>query len=330
MRVFNRTEIGVLVAEAQQWGEFEEEILKEFSTRNIPAIVVFNKIDVNYPPDALVQKLTKEKISTVFTVASKGKGISEFREALLQNAPDELMVNRPIIRDLVGPGEMAMLVIPVDKEAPKGRLILPQVQTIRDLLDGEAYCMVVQEGQLEKALNQLKTPPKLVVTDSQAFVNVATITPEDVPLTGFSVLFSRLKGDLRSQVRGAVAIDRLKPGDRILVAEACTHHPIGEDIGRIKIPKWLRDYVGGELHFDTVAGKDWPEDVSSYQLVIHCGACTFNRKATMSRILQCEEQGTPITNYGLAIAFSQGILDRALQPFPEVFEEYLKSCGKKP
>jgi [FeFe] hydrogenase H-cluster maturation GTPase HydF len=215
-----------------------------------------------------------------------------------------------------------VLVVPIDKEAPKGRLILPQVQSIRDLLDGDAYCLVVKDSELKSALDSLKRPPKLVVTDSQAFLKVAADTPRDIPMTGFSILFARFKGDLTTQVLGATAIEDLRPGDRVLVAEACSHHPIEDDIGRVKIPRWLMQYVGGELAFDTVQGHDFPEDLSPYRLAILCGSCMVNRREVLSRILRCREAGVPVTNYGLTIAYSLGIFERALEPFPAALEAY--------
>jgi [FeFe] hydrogenase H-cluster maturation GTPase HydF len=220
---------------------------------------------------------------------------------------------------------MAVLVVPIDKEAPKGRLILPQVQAIRDLLDSDAYCMVVKERELRHALERLRRPPKLVVTDSQAFLKVAADTPRDIPLTSFSILFARFKGELTELVRGTLAIEEMKAGDRILVAEACSHHPIGEDIGRVKIPRWLTQYVGGKLEFKTVQGHDFPEDLSSYRLVIHCGACMLNRREMLTRILRCRQAGVPITNYGLTIAYSLGIFERALGPFPAALEIYRRA-----
>lgn len=218
---------------------------------------------------------------------------------------------------------MAVLVVPIDKEAPKGRLILPQVQSIRDLLDGDSYCMVVKERELRDALYRLNRPPAIVVTDSQAFLKVAADTPDDIPMTSFSILFSRFKGDLAQQVRGALAIDYLKPGDRVLIAEACSHHPIADDIGRVKIPRWLTQYVGGKLNIDTMQGHDFPANLAEYKLVIHCGACMWNRREMLNRILQCGRVGVPISNYGLVIAHSLGILERALRPFPAALDVFL-------
>jgi [FeFe] hydrogenase H-cluster maturation GTPase HydF len=227
-----------------------------------------------------------------------------------------------LVGDLVGPGDMVMLVVPIDKEAPKGRLIMPQVQTIRDLLDNDSFCMVVKERELRAALDSVKVPPKLVVTDSQAFLKVSADTPHDIPLTSFSILFARKQGDLPEMVHGAMAIENLKPGDKVLIAESCSHHPIGEDIGRVKIPRWLTQYVGGKLDIGTVQGRDFPDDLAEYKLVIHCGSCMFNRRTMLTRMMRCREAGVPITNYGLTIAYTLGIFERALQPFPAALQVY--------
>ncbi|NQV35355.1 MAG: [FeFe] hydrogenase H-cluster maturation GTPase HydF [Phycisphaeraceae bacterium] len=319
-QVFERTDIGVLVCEAGQWGAFEQGLLKELSDRQLPTIVVLNKID--QAPDASVPDMLDKDIAVVKANASEGQGVLELRQALLQAAPDDYINQPAILADLVGPGEMAVLVVPIDKEAPKGRLILPQVQSIRDLLDHDALCMVVKERELTAALGNLKQPPKLVVTDSQAFLKVAADTPPDVLMTSFSILFARFKGNLVSQVQGAMAVDQLATGDKVLIAESCAHHPIGEDIGRVKIPRWLTQYVGGKLHFDHVQGHDFPDNLSDYKLVIHCGACTTNRREVLSRVLRCRQAGVPMTNYGLVIAFSLGIFERALGPFPAALDAF--------
>lgn len=319
-RVFDRTDLGVIVTEPTGWGEFEERIRGELSSRQVPLIVVFNKCDTAEPDPIVLEQLAHDKTPVVRTAATTGGGVLDFRQALLDNAPADFVNNPSIVGDIVGPGEMAVLVVPIDKEAPKSRLILPQVQAIRDLLDSDAYCMVVKERELRSALERLRTPPRLVVTDSQAFLKVAADTPADVMMTSFSILFARFKGDLVTQVEGAMAADSLRAGDRILVAEACSHHPIGEDIGRVKIPRWLTQYVGGKLDFETVQGHDFPEDLTPYKLIIHCGACMWNRREMLSRIMRCRQAGTPVTNYGLVIARSLGILERALQPFPAALE----------
>ena len=318
LAIADQFKLGVLVTEAGAWGRFEEELLLELQRRRVPVVVVFNKVDVEVPDPERLAWLAGHKIRHVETAAAHGLGLDQFRQALLDLAPADFINSPAIVGDLVGPGELALLVVPIDKEAPKGRLILPQVQAIRDLLDHDAYCLVVKEHQLRRALDRLKSPPRLVVTDSQAFEQVAAETPRSVPLTSFSILMSRFKGDLAAQVEGALAIDSLRPGDRVLVAESCSHHPIGEDIGRVKIPRWLNTRVGGEVRFDHVQGHDFPADLSRYRLVIHCGACMFNRREMLTRILRCQQAGVPVTNYGLAIAFSLGILERALEPFPAV------------
>jgi [FeFe] hydrogenase H-cluster maturation GTPase HydF len=317
-QVLERADIGVLVTESGTWGKFEDEVLGELRARSIPVVVVFNKSDSTErpSPDPFTANLLAQKIPAVRTSALNGTGLLEFRQALLEVAPADFIDSPSILGDLVGPGEMAVLVVPIDKEAPKGRLILPQVQAIRDLLDSDASCLVVKERELRSALTRLNAPPKLVVTDSQAFLKVAADTPSSVPLTSFSILMARFKGDLTVQVEGTLAIDRLRTGDRVLVAEACSHHPIGEDIGRVKIPRWLTQYVGGRLEFQHVQGHDFPADLSPYKLVVHCGACMWNRREMLGRILRCQQAAVPVTNYGLTIAYSLGIFERALEPFP--------------
>lgn len=321
-QVLDRTDVALIVVAAGDWGPFEDGLLAEFRSRQVPAIAVFNQDDVAAPSPELLARLDSGKVPVVRTVAPEGRGVLDLRAALLAAAPQDFVDNPTILGDLVGPGELAVLVVPIDKEAPKGRLILPQVQAIRDLLDNDAFCMVAKERELRAALDRLNAPPRLVVTDSQAFLKVAADTPPDVPMTSFSILFSRFKGDLATMAIGALAIEDLRAGDRVLVAEACTHHPIGEDIGRVKIPRWLTQYVGGKLAFVQVQGRDFPDDLSPYKLIIHCGACMFNRRALLSRLLDARAQGVPVTNYGLAIAYSLGIIERALTPFPGVLEAF--------
>jgi len=327
MDVFNRTDLGVIVSNFNDWGGFESTIINELKDRAIPFIVVFNKTDLYKENSLVTQSLNANGLHYVTTSVLKNEGIDELRELLLQSAPADFIERPAILSDLVGPGESAILVVPIDKEAPKGRLILPQVQSIRDLLDNDSFCVVVKERELREALSRFNKPPKLVVTDSQAFLKVAADTPPDIPLTSFSILFARFQGDLNEMVRGAMAIDNLKTGDKILIAEACSHHPIGEDIGTVKIPRWLTQYVGGKLQIDNTRGHDFPEIISGYKLIIHCGACMWNRREMLSRIMNAKQAGVPITNYGLTIAYSLGIFERALQPFPaalEVFKTNIK------
>ena len=319
---FDRTDLGLIVTEAGKWDAFEEQLLEEFKKRGVAVIVVFNKADLLPLTPGILDRFGAASIRTVVVSALTGKGVPELRAAIIQAAPADFIDAAALLGDLVGPGGLAVLVVPIDKEAPKGRLILPQVQAIRDLLDTDAYCLVVKERELKAALARLKQPPQMVVTDSQAFLKVAADTPPSIPMTSFSILFARFKGDLASQVRGTMAIEALKPGDKILIAEACAHHPIGEDIGRVKIPRWLKQYVGGNLDIQVYRGHDFPPDLASFQLVVHCGACMQNRREMLSRIERCREAGVPITNYGLTIAYTLGIFERALSPFPAALEAY--------
>ncbi len=321
-RVLDRADLGVLVAEPGTWGEFEESLLAELHARAVPVVVVFNKSDLGAPDPALFARLEADGLPAVRTAAVSGAGIGDLRRALLAAAPADFLDARRIAGDLVGPGELVVLVVPIDKEAPKGRLILPQVQTIRDILDSDSFCLVVKERELKAALERLARPPRLVVTDSQAFLKAAADTPPGVMLTSFSILFARFQGDLSELVRGTCAIERLNSGDTVLVAEGCTHHPIGEDIGRVKIPRWLTQYTGRKLEFATVQGRDFPDDLSRFALVVHCGNCMGNRREMLSRIVRCRTAGVPITNYGLTIAYSVGIFERALGPFPAALEAY--------
>ena len=319
-RVLDRCDLGLIVVAAGQWGRFEEELHAELRRRQLPVIVVFNQADRGSAPSELRKRFESDRTAVVSTVATAGEGILDLRAALLGSAPDDFINAPSLIGDLVPPGALVVLVVPIDLEAPKGRLILPQVQTIRDLLDNDAYCLVVKERELRDALDRLKQPPALVVTDSQAFLKVAGDTPRDVPLTGFSILFARFKGDLLAYTQGALAIETLSPGSRVLIAEACTHHPIGEDIGRVKIPRWLTQYVGGKLELTHVQGRDFPDDLASYDLVVQCGSCVLNRREVLSRIERCRQAGVPISNYGMTIAYSLGIFERALEPFPAALE----------
>jgi hydrogenase maturation GTPase HydF len=326
-QAISRSDIGVLVTEAGVWGEFEQQLLNELRAQKIPVLVALNKADLRQPSAAQLSVLKHENLPYALLAATTGDGVEVFRNLLWQAAPREAAESPAIIRDLVGPNETAVLVMPIDKEAPKGRIKQLQVQAIRDLLDGESSCVVVKDAGFERALDNMKTLPSLVVTDAQVFDRVARATPENVPITAFSILLSRLKGDLAAQAKAVLAVESLKPGDGVLIAETCTHHPIEDDIGRVKIPNWLESYVGGKLNFTHVKGRDFPQDLSPYKMVIHCGACMWNRQEMMSRIRFCEAQGVPITNYGIVIAYVHGILDRALEPFADALAAYQEARG---
>ena len=329
-QVIGRSDIGVLVTESGVWGDFEEKLLAELRSHGIPVLVALNKADLGLPELKHLIRFEQEKLPYVELVATTGEGVDAFRARLQEIAPAEFAESSVLLRDLVGPDETAVLVMPFDKEAPKGRIKQLQAQSIRELIDGEASCVVVNDAGLKRVLDNLKTPPSIVVTDAQVFVRVALTTPDSIPLTAFSILLSRLKGDLVAQTRAAITIDFLRSGDKVLVAESCTHHPIEEDIGRVKVPRWIEHYVGAELQFTHVKGRDFPQDLSPYKLVIHCGACMWNRQEMLNRIHECHRQGVPITNYGLVIAYAQGILERALKPFPEALAAYYEARNAHP
>lgn len=332
-QIFDRTDLALLVVDAGRWDLFEEQLLAEFRGRRVPVVVVFNKTDLGQPQPGLLERLKTEHVPWVLTSAVRQEGLEELRKALIENAPEEFINSPPLVADLVQAGQVVILVVPIDKEAPKGRLIQPQVLTLRELLDCGAMGFVVRDRELAAAFTQLTTPPALVITDSQAFEQVARVTPPEVKLTSFSILMARQKGDLNEFVRGALAIERLRPGDHVLIAEACSHHPIADDIGREKIPRWLQRHVGGPLHFTIVQGHDFPEDLSPYRLLVHCGACMWNRREMLSRIERCRRAGLPVCNYGVTIAYTLGILRRALEPFPEAsrtFRELMEQAGWAP
>ncbi len=314
VKVFDRTELALLVTEANIWGEYEEMLLTKTKERRIPTLVILNKIDLN-GSGAARTLLDKKNIPYVCMSATKRIGVPEVKQAIIQIVPDDWYKQCGILDGMVSAGDTVILVVPIDKEAPKGRIILPQVQVLRDILDKQANALVINERGIKQAIKNLKIRPRVLITDSQVFRQVSEETPDYIPMTSFSIVFARYKGDLSTLTAGAKRINALKETDRVLICEACTHHPIGDDIGRDKIPRWLRDKIGDGLKFDIVAGRDFPDDLSPYSLVIHCGACVFNRREMLTRICHCAEQNVPITNYGLVIAYVHGILDRVLAPF---------------
>ena len=304
-KILNRCDVAVLVTDKNELEELENDLIKEFNNLKIPYILVLNKQDNNL--------LYKENYLVTSTYTDKNI-IDKFKKELIKILPDDFINTPKIAGDLVNKKSVIVLVVPVDKEAPKGRLILPQVQTIRDLLDSECITVVVKETELKDALDSLKNPPALVVTDSQAFKIVSEIVPEHVPMTSFSILFARLKGDLNEFINGAKQIEKLNDNSKILVLESCTHHAIDDDIARVKIPNLLRKKTGKELNFEYFTGHDFPE-ISGYDLIIHCGGCMTNRKEIISRIIIAKEKQVPITNYGIVISYCLGILPRATKIF---------------
>ncbi len=308
MKVINRIDVAIIVCDFNGIDDYENELIKKFEELKIPYLIVENKCDIKKVElsgyDNVLYTSVKDDEALVF----------KFKEALVKLLPEDFVNSPKIAGDLVPPQSTVILVIPIDKEAPKGRIILPQVQTIRDLLDSNCMPYVVKETELKQAIENLKTPPALVITDSQAFKKVSEIVPENIPLTSFSILFARLKGDLDEFTKGAEAIENLKDGDMVLILESCTHHAIEDDIGRVKIPNLLRKRTGKNLVIHNYAGHDFP-DVKDYKLIIHCGACMTNRREVLSRILIANKSDVPITNYGVAISYCLGILPRAVKIF---------------
>ncbi len=308
MKIINRIDVAIIVCDFNGVDDYEKELIEKFDELKIPYLIVVNKSDV--------KKITLEGFENVLYTSVKNDEniVYEFKEALVKLLPEDFVNSPKIAGDLIPPKSTVILVIPIDKEAPKGRIILPQVQTLRDLLDSDCLTYVVKESELKEALENLKTPPALVITDSQAFKQVSSIVPENIPLTSFSILFARLKGDLDEFVKGAKAIENLKDGDLVLILESCTHHAIEDDIGRVKIPNLLRKKTGKNLVIHNYAGHDFP-DIKDYKLIIHCGACMTNRREVLSRILLSDKAGVPITNYGIVISYCLGILPRAVKIF---------------
>ncbi|OXU15901.1 [FeFe] hydrogenase H-cluster maturation GTPase HydF [Sedimentisphaera salicampi] len=323
-QVIKRTDLAVIVIEPGNLTEFELDLIKEFHRLSVPYILAVNKTDLKKLKDSSLETLKQKTSNIVICSAETGDGITELRKMLIKTAPPDFLESPAILSDLVGPGGIAVLVVPIDKEAPKGRLIMPQVQSIRDLLDGDSSALVCKDRELMSTLDKLKHKPDLVVTDSQAFLKVAADTPLDVPMTSFSILFARFKGDLVEMTKGAMVIENLEPTDKIMICESCTHHPITDDIGTVKIPRWLHQFVGGKLQIDHWRGHDWPENLEEYKLIIHCGGCMWNKREMLSRIMTAREAGVPITNYGLTIAYTLGIFERSLKPFPAAWEVYNK------
>ncbi|MCD6459948.1 [FeFe] hydrogenase H-cluster maturation GTPase HydF [bacterium] len=317
-KIFDRTDLGLIITEAENFGDFEQDIILEFNKRNVPYIIVINKIDVFYPHKKNLDELKQKKTSFCLCNARNGEGIIELKRAIISKVPEDWITPPTLVADLCGSGETAVLVVPIDMEAPKGRLILPQVQVIREILDNDGSALVVKERELYDVLQNFSKKPVVVITDSQVVLKVSADVPPDIKLTTFSILFARYKGDLCSFVEGVFAIDSLKDGDKVLIGEACSHHSIADDIGTVKIPRWLRQYTGKNIVFDKKSGHDYPDNLTQYKLIIHCGSCMFNRREMLNRILMARQQNVPITNYGVAISYLQGVLRRTAEPFPAV------------
>lgn len=345
-QVLNRVDVAVLVVDATVGKtSVDEELIHIFKEKEIPYLVVYNKADLLKTKDgnrlssdnnlnrnthagavkesSVSQKQDHENQNTeqfIYASAATGQNIYELKEKIASLAvTDELKLR--LVGDLLEPSDFAILVVPIDKAAPKGRLILPQQQTIRDVLEAGAAAIVIKEDELSNTLETMGKKPKLVITDSQVFARVSEETPEDIWLTSFSILFARFKGNLKTAAAGAAALDRLKDGDKILISEGCTHHRQCDDIGTVKLPRWIRNYTGKELEFEYSSGRDFPEDVTKYSLIVHCGGCMLNEREMRYRQKCALDQEIPITNYGIAIAYMQGILKRCVEMFPDVRKE---------
>lgn len=306
-QVLNYADIAVLVVDAQKGKTaFDEELISLFKAKAIPYIVAFNKSD-------LLESVPDETENEIYVSAVNGANINALKEKIASLVKSDNDSKR-IVADLIEPNDTVVLVVPIDKAAPKGRLILPQQQTIRDILDSGAQAFVTRDSELEHTLSMLKDKPKLVITDSQVFGYVSKIVPQDIPLTSFSILFLRYKGDLDAAVRGAKKLDELKDGDTVLISEGCTHHRQCNDIGTVKMPGWILNHTKKDIKFEFTSGGQFPEDVSKYALVIHCGGCMLNNREMKYRIRSSLDSGVPITNYGIAIAHMNGILERSIQP----------------
>ena len=310
LEVLAKTDIAMVIVDSTVGvGKFELGLLEKIRDRKLPYVVVYNKKDLCDLTDQI------DMSHSVCVSAKTGEGIRELKEHLGRLVPEE-QEKLQIVGDLLEPSDFVVLVVPIDKAAPKGRLILPQQQTIRDILESDATAIVVKEHELRETLQNLGKKPKMVITDSQVFSKVAADTPEDILLTSFSILFARFKGDLEEEIRGVKALDSIKYGDKILIAEGCTHHRQCDDIGTVKIPRWLSQYTGKRFQYDTCSGNSFPQNLSEYQLVIHCGGCTLNRKEMKNRLSHIKSAEVPVVNYGILIAAMQGILKRSIEPFP--------------
>ena len=321
-QVLNKTDIAILVIDSTAGkGEEELELIHRFHKKGIPYLIVYNKIDL-LSTEKIKDLAMSVRAGEVLVSASDGMNIQELKEKIASLKPEDTH-KYPLIQDLIKPLDLVILVVPIDKAAPKGRLILPQQQTIRDILERGALSLVVRDTELKSTLDHFLAQgvcPKLVVTDSQAFARVSKAVPENITLTSFSILFSRYKGELEIQLKGIAALSSIEDGDRILIAEGCTHHRQCGDIGTCKMPEWIRNYTGKEPVFEFTSGTEFPDDVSSYKMVVHCGGCMLNEREMKYRIACCQDQGVPITNYGILIAQVTGILKRSLGPFPQMQE----------
>lgn len=331
-KILKRSDIIILVTEPNTWTDFEENILNEAKAENTPVIIIVNKIDIEIPTDSFIDTIRKKNgehylLMSCVLIDKYDSYINNLKQILQDVLPGEFINPPPLVGDLINPGGIAVLVVPIDLQAPKGRLILPQVQTIRDILDNDGATIVVKERELKNVLDNMKIKPDIVIGDSQIVLKMCADVPNDIKCTTFSILFARLKGDLVESARGAAYLEKLMPGDKVLIAEACSHHPLEDDIGRVKIPRWIRQYVGADIEIDSFAGHDYPDNLNEYSAIVHCGGCMITRKEMLNRIKYAKYSHVPITNYGVAISFLHGVLRRTLAPFPAALEAYEKELN---
>ena len=317
-QVLNKSDIGILVIDGTL-GQTDEDkaLINKFKEKNIPYIVVMNKLDLVREQQNIDENEINSKSNTIWVSSTTKENIYELKEMIAKQAPTDEPKFK-IVGDLLNPSDFVVLVVPIDKAAPKGRLILPQQQTIRDILEANANAIVVKENELKNTLKNLGKKPKLVITDSQVFSKVSTDTPKDILLTSFSILFARYKGDLKETVKGVKTLENLKDNDTILISEGCTHHRQCDDIGTVKIPKWITKYTNKKINFEFTSGTEFPYDLSKYKMIIHCGGCTLNEREMKYRVKCAQDQNIPFTNYGILIAYTQGILKRTLEPFSDI------------
>ena len=318
-QVLNKSDIGILVVDGTIGKTKEDEaLIEKFKEKKIPYIVVMNKLDLVKENNPKIFEENNDLPNTIWVSSVTKENIYDLKEKIASQAPtDEPKFQ--IVGDLLSPSDFVVLVVPIDKAAPKGRLILPQQQTIRDILESDATAIVVKEYELRETLENLGKKPKLVITDSQVFAKVSADTPKDILLTSFSILFARYKGDLAETVKGVKALETLEDNDTILISEGCTHHRQCDDIGRVKIPRWIMQHTGKQLNFEFTSGVEFPYDLSKYKMIIHCGGCTLNEREMKYRIKCAADQNIPITNYGILIAYMQGILQRSVEAFPYIY-----------
>lgn len=317
-QVLNKSDIGILVIDGT-FGQTDEDkaLINKFKEKNIPYIVVMNKLDLVRKQQNIDENEINSNPNTIWVSSTTKENIYELKEMIAKQAPTDEPKFK-IVGDLLNPSDFVVLVVPIDKAAPKGRLILPQQQTIRDILEANANAIVVKENELKNTLKNLGKKPKLVITDSQVFSKVSTDTPKDILLTSFSILFARYKGDLKETVKGVKTLEDLKDNDTILISEGCTHHRQCDDIGTVKIPKWITKYTNKKINFEFSTGREFPYDLSKYKMIVHCGGCTLNEREMKYRVKCAQDQNIPFTNYGILIAYTQGILKRTLEPFSDI------------